>query len=51
MLLYNVNFPGNKDKKVDLKVNKENEVKISKSNNDDKVYEQLKEYRLNKSRV
>lgn len=43
-------FPGNREKKVDLKVNKENEVKIRKSNNDDKLYEELKEYRLNKSR-
>lgn len=45
-----IDFPGNKEKKEDLKVNKENEVKINKSNNDDMIYTKLKEYRLNKSR-
>ena len=40
----------NINSKRDFSGNKENEVKISKSNNDDKLYEKLKEYRLNKSR-
>lgn len=30
---FNKDFPGNKEKKVSLKVNKENEVKISESIN------------------